>query len=285
MRASQRINQHLPGYHANNNSQSTPCAAQVWAGAGPATPPPAWQQPPDGQAFRPLVLVWRGVSATQQLSVAVGGAPLALSAATMRLPIPVLASKDAKVMGAPGHFSQAFVPQSPGVPDVMGLISYDTSALKAQGSTSSDTSGLGASVAASYGGVTGGALRYAAAAGYAASPVTGAAPAAVRLSWTNPPGQGVLLVAGGAPGVTLRNGAGFGARAAAGAGAESFSVDLYLPPGYLRLSAVSKSKAPGAGAVFSGALASPAGAEAVPMGPKIWSRAVDPGPAGGGGRR
>jgi len=248
--------------------------AQVWAG-GAATPLPAWRAATagGGEVARPLVLEWRDLTATQRLVVLVGGAPLTLSSAAMRLPLPVLPTADPKQLGARGHFSRAYAPAA-APPDVPGLIAFDASAFTARGAYENSSAGLDVAVKA-YTNVPTGSVRYAVAAGYFKSPATQQGSLALaRLTWSTPAKQGAALVVGGAGGVAIRNGAGFGARLGAVAADEVYSYEFYAPPGLMRLTAVVKSQASGQGAVFLSA-ASSSTAGAVVLNGANWVRAVD----------
>lgn len=234
-------------------------------------PTAAWRHS-NGDVLRPLVLEWRNITAAQPLTVQLGSTLLTVSLTDMRLPLPVLAARDARLVGAAGHYSRVFYSANPAPPDAPGLVLYDVSLLPAVATFSNSMGGLDFAVK-SYGGVAAGAVRYAVAIGYLTSPVK-AKSALVRVTWMNPGGQGVTLVAGGAGGVTIRNGGNFMTRIAAGAAAESFSYDIYMVPGLMRLAAIVKSKAAGTGVVFSGALAVPVAAGAA-VGASLWSSAVD----------
>jgi hypothetical protein len=233
--------------------------ALAWDGAAPA-PLPAWRASAGGagEVLRPLVLEWRGLTASKWLAVRRGAAPLALSTSAMRLPLPVLAQSDARV-GPQGHASRAFGGPA-GPPDVPGLVLFDPSPLPGRGAYVNASAGLNVAIGA-YGGVAPGTVRYALASGFAKlpgaaaaqppAPGRAAASARLKLAWSDAPGQAAALVAGGAEGVTLRNGA-----VAAGAAGRRGSVEFWALPGsLLPLTAVVKSAGQGAGASFSAALA------------------------------
>jgi hypothetical protein len=179
----------------------------------------------------------------------------------MTLPIAVVPAFNGALMAGPGHFSQAFTPGAAG--DAGNLVTYTSAGMSPQGTFNNPNFGLNVAVG-SYAGVPAGALRYIRTVGYFRPPVSSLSQ--VNLTIGEPVGQGCMLVVGG---VVLRNGVGFNSRMQAPATSEYV---LMLPPAFVQIQVIIKSRAAGSGATFSVGAAAP-GSPRANVAPPAWRQA------------